>query len=198
MSEDKILNFDLMKNNGDTAPLNPDAVLKVLQQIPNDIIFEYDVETKKYLDEKILFSTILISIDNPNICRRHIEKLSPDQLNKFCKLIIYLASGDMMDKIPEILLHGVNLFVPSPEQRENSYTLLKQIKEANIPHRKVAKISSHLQKLETILWFTEKIKINDLEAVGDEFLSDQICFFDEADIDFITEYLKTCFTDESK
>jgi hypothetical protein len=179
MSE--ILNFDLLKSDSNTTSLNPDAVFKVLQQIPNDTIYEYDIEVKKYLDEKILFSNILISIDNPNICRLHIDKLSQDQLNKFCQLILCLSSNDVLNKTFEILKHGADILNFSEEVKEKAYVTLKKIKESKISHKKIAKLTQQFLKLKTLVWCIEETESYNLEVAGEKLLIDQICVLECAD-----------------
>lgn len=189
MSDDKILTFDA---STESPPSDPDAILKVLKQIPNEIIFEYDTSVKNYLDEKLLFNSILITVDNPSVCKHLLSKLNHDQLDKFCKLITCLASNDVLEKIPEVISHGMDIRVPTSGILSKAAVLLKLIKATKSNHKIAAaeliRLSDLYQRLKTYFWVFEIIE--NLEN-SESYLIDRLSLSSERDLDRMIEIISS-------
>jgi hypothetical protein len=197
--KNKIFNFNALKNTDKNA-FSIESILRVLEQIPNEFIYQYDLEIKKYLDEKLLFNDILLAKDNYNICKYHLDRLSSDQLSTFCKLALSLGSYGIKENVQEVLSHGLDLSFPNSKNFPKAKIILNKIKESKDNHKvildRIDKLSDSLIKLKVLLWMFP-VAIN-LEN-GEEYLQERIALSDESTIDILIEVTKNLlFRDDFK
>jgi hypothetical protein len=186
--EDKILSFDLLKNTDDAPHFDRDSLLKLLQEIPNNIISEYVIEVFKYLDELVLFNNIFSSIDSPNLCRYHLDKLNQDQLDKIGKLATCLASNDVLNQIQKILSIGLRVEMPTAETKTKANELITCIKIANINHKKAA--LELIQLSISLKLLSELFLIFGTFEISEGCLFERIAKLNDADIDALIELAK--------
>jgi hypothetical protein len=178
--ENKILSFDSLKNIGDTAThFDKDSLLKLLQEIPSDIVAEYNLFIVDYLDKMILFNNIFSSIENTNLCQRFIDKLNPEQLNKVGNIATCLTANDVLKKMPQILSF-LGIRVPTDEVREKTNELIDCIKNSGIDHKKTA--LGLLESLASLSILVELLLIHATVANSESCLFDRISVLEENNI----------------
>jgi hypothetical protein len=144
--ENKILNFDLLKNAGDESEnFDKDSLLKLLQAIPSDIVAEYNLFIVDYLDKMILFNNIFSTIDNPNLCQHFIDKLNPEQLNKVGNITTCLSANDVLKQMPKILSF---LGIRMPSIKEEGKVFIEAYLKTNPQLIEARKTDEHMKPVE--------------------------------------------------
>ena len=141
--DEKIVDIQM---SDEVLPLDQETVLKNLQEIPVDVVAEYDCAIKNYFDEVLLFKNIVSSIGNHRLCKYLIEKLHEDQLSKLNRIALNLALTDLTDKVNEIIENTFNITVSTPESCSKATKLISYLKALDIDYETEAKKLALLAK----------------------------------------------------
>ena len=188
---DKITNIlDTAKKDGNgSLPIELEAVLKNLQDIPLDIVEGYITGIEAQVEEFLLWKSVASAIKCPRALRHIVESLDEFQFERLQKISIYLLAKDPLDKLKEIREATFDIIEPTSESYTKALKIVAHVNSLSIDYvakaKELAAISRQIKLLEDICTVAN---------LGSEFLFlivDKLATCSEEDLDALETISKS-------
>lgn len=145
---------DLIEANkdldGQVFPVERDAIVKSLQNIPHDVALDYSEGLGAYIEDLLLLKNIVSSSDKPSITRHLVEGLNGIQLTRLSSIIPNLSIDACESANRELINATLGIKVPTPESKAKATELVSLVKAMSINYSRKAEELADIARLITL------------------------------------------------
>ena len=184
---DKVTNFlEATKEIDDPVlPIEKDAILKLLQNVPEDIFDSYLEVFENHIENLLVVKNVLAARNHLSTFDRLTEGVTPKQFNRLNRIALNLAVDEPLEKINELVEATVGLVIPSEESCCKAVTLLEQIKAFGIDYkdksRELALLSAGIRLM------AETLAVLNLGSIYEHIMIDRLSQIPEEEFERLIE-----------
>jgi hypothetical protein len=194
---DKIIKLFDNLERGEVLPIQRSAIFERLAGIPKDIADEYVSAINRYIEDVLIWRSIISSIGQPQLCEFLIENLDAEKLEKLDKIISCLASKVPEQRITDLLSLSFNIVTATPEIKEKASQVIDLFKSLDtndlVEGYRFGRLSIRAGIIADIFTL-----LHDNNPDFEEVLLSRLHRIDEAELDYLIELVKDMLSDSKK